>query len=68
MFTYPKSFLDEVDEFLAEGGYESLTEWMKDSDYLLTEGGYWVDLDDNPVEPLGMIHAAMESAGFYENA
>ena len=64
--TYDKAFLADLNKFLTDAGYETLTAWMNDSDYLLGAEGYWVDLDDNPVEPFDVVHAAMEASGFYD--
>lgn len=48
---------------LTEGGYDSLPDWGRDSDYTQHTDGTWHDDTGMPVDLLGMAYAAMESSG-----
>lgn len=60
-----------ITEFLVDGGYETIEEWMEDSDYV-SRSGEWFYPDDYPdpsvagtrVDPQGTIMGAIEACGF----
>lgn len=62
-----EQLMADIDRFLADGGYESLSEWMRDSDYTVDGDGVWTDEHDAIVDPLVQIDAAMDVSGFYES-
>lgn len=61
-----------IQAFLADGGYDSLDDWMEDSDYVQDDDGYWRYPSDYPdenvagmeVDPEGTIEGAIEASGF----
>lgn len=53
--------------FLADGEYDSIEEWMEDSDFTQQPDGSWVeDHNGTTQEPEDAIAIAMEACGFLE--
>jgi hypothetical protein len=64
--TLDQMMTDRKNGFLRAGGYNSLEEWARDSDYTERDGG-WVDLDGNPVDLEECLLGAMDAAGVIES-
>lgn len=52
----------EIAEYLEENGYESIEEWMSDSDYRQDVNGTWWDENENRADPEDSILTAIEAA------
>jgi hypothetical protein len=55
-----------INAFLAEGNYENIDAWMRDSDFTQRDG-MWFHAEGHPVDPEGCIEGAMEASGFFEH-
>lgn len=52
----------KIAEYLRQNEYESVEDWARDSDYLLTDCCGWVDLNDDPVDPVIQLWYAIEAS------
>jgi hypothetical protein len=50
-----------ISGWLTKGGYDTVEEWMLDSDYHLDINGDWRDDEGFGVDPIGCIEGAMEA-------